>query len=107
MGKRGSWGCAPISESPLEFLAALCFVWDSSSWQTGGPVLAAPVATQGSDNPASSGTFPPRPGEDSCLAGLSSLLSPFASQLPGVPSALQIPGSDHLSVISVSWLYSS
>lgn len=109
VGKRGKPGCAPISESPVAFLAALCFVWDSSSWQTGGPVLAAP------GNPPRilitllpPGPFPPRPGEDSCLASLCVPPCPhLSSQLP----CNQCPIADSWvlihQVISVSWLDSS
>lgn len=83
-GREGSRGVPPPLSLPWHSLQPLCLVWDSRSWQTGGPVLAAP-----GDPPRvlitllPPGPFPPRTGGDFCLAHLCVVPCPrFPSPLP-------------------------
>lgn len=105
----GSWGVPPSLSLPWHSLQPLCFVRDSSSWQTGGPVRAVPGSPpEVLITLLPPGPFPPRAGGNSCLANLCVVPCPrLPSQLPWnqcpiVDSCVLIH-----QVISVSWLDSS
>ena len=115
MGGTGEWegegsrGVPPSLSLPWHSLQPLCFVRDSSSWQTGGPVRAVPGSPpEVLITLLPPGPFPPRAGGNSCLANLCVVPCPrLPSQLPWnqcpiVDSCVLIH-----QVISVSWLDSS